>query len=269
MLRSRLIPTLLIDKGRLVKTTEFAEGKYVGDPLNTVRIFNEKRVDELFIADISASSLGRDPDFSLLGKLAGESRMPLTYAGGVSRVEHFNRLVSLGVEKVAVGAAFIRNPGLVAEASQSVGRQSVSVVVNSISSIEGGVNRVVYDTVHRTPTTINVPDFAARAESEGAGEIILYSVDRDGSMRGFDIELIESVKQRVDIPLTLVGGASNNDDLRELSQRFGPVGIGAGSIFVFTGKFRSVLIQYPSYSEKLELCVSQGRGHDPISAKDS
>lgn len=269
MLRSRLVPTLLIDNGRLVKTREFGEGKYVGDPLNTVRIFNEKRVDELFIADISASRAGRDPDFELLEKLASESRMPLTYAGGVQTEEHFSRLVAIGIEKVAVGAALLRNPGLVAGASRSVGRQSVAVVVNSVTSSEGRGNHVVYDSVARRPTALQVPDFAAEAESEGAGEVILYSVDRDGSMRGFDIDLIASVKQRVSLPITLVGGASSTEDLRTLSQRFGPLGMGVGSLFVFTGKFRSVLIQYPSHAEKLDLCDPTSQVVDPNSARDS
>ena len=264
MLRSRLIPTLLVDQGRLVKTVRFKDPTYLGDPLNTVRIFNEKRVDELFVADISASPTGRGPDFELLEKLAGESRMPVTYAGGVSTVEEVSRLVSIGIEKVAIGSASLDGLGLVDKASQTVGRQSVVVIINSVVVNGHQPTAHLYNPVSRKPTTMNVSEFAARAEAEGAGELVLYSVDRDGSYRGYDFDLIQTIRNTVDIPITLVGGASSDDDIRTLARDFGPVGIGVGSLFVFTGKFRSVLIQYPSHEKKLELCVAPGALGAPI-----
>lgn len=250
MLRSRIVPSLLIDRGKLVKTTNFAEPKYVGDPLNTVRIFNEKKVDELFLADVSASRLRARPDFELLRKLASESRMPLSYCGGIRRVEEFEELISIGIEKVGICSSFLRDQDLVARAAKAVGNQSVIVVLNSVRSQRHPFEHVAFDSQAGTVTSQKIIDLAIEAENLGAGELVLYSVDRDGRGTGFDYEMASSIRNASSLPITVIGGASTLDDLRRLSADLGPIGIGAGSLFVFTGKFRSVLIQYPSENER-------------------
>ena len=250
MLRSRIVPCLLLDQGRLVKTTNFAEPKYVGDPLNTVRIFNEKKVDELFLADVSASRLRASPDIELLKKLASESRMPLSYCGGIRRVEEFEELISIGIEKVGICSSFLRDESLVARASTAVGSQSVVVVLNSIRSHQDPLEHLAFDSEAGIVTGQKITDLVKKAEDLGAGELVIYSVDRDGRGNGFDFEMASSIRTASSLPLTIVGGAGNSEDLCRLSADLGPIGIGAGSLFVFTGKFRSVLIQYPDEIER-------------------
>jgi len=252
MLRSRVIPFLLVDEGRLVKTTKFSQPKYVGDPLNAVRIFNEKQVDELFVADISASRQGRKPDFALLERLSAETRMPLAYAGGVREPSDFERLVGIGVEKVGVSSAYLRNPSLVTAAAQAIGSQSVAVVIDAVRSSALASGFVAFDNSESAVTERSVLELAIKAEQDGAGELILNSVDHDGTMAGFDEDLVKLVRDNVGIAMTIVGGAGSRADLKQLSRRFGPIGIGAGSLFVFTGKFRSVLIQYLNSEEKFD-----------------
>lgn len=250
MLRSRIVPFLLLDRGQFVKTRRFSEPKYVGDPLNTVRIFNEKEVDEISILDVSASPRALGPDFKLLSKLAGESRMPLAYCGGITKIDEVVKLISLGVEKVGVGSTFLHNPELVSDSARIVGRQSIYVVLNYTTDTGSFANPKIYDCVGSKPTQKDLREMALFAESLGAGEIVLSAVDRDGTMEGYDLELAESIRSSVGIPITIVGGAGNLQDFSLASDRLGPIGLGAGSIFVFTGKFRSVLIQYPSLQDR-------------------
>lgn len=254
MLRSRLIPFLLMENGKLIKTTKFASPKYVGDPLNTIRIFNEKEVDELFIADRGASRMGVGPDFNLLASLAAQSRMPVTYAGGVSRAEDFERLVSVGIEKVAVSSSYLADSRAVRVACNAVGSQSVAVVIDVKRSSDDARELLVYERNNPSVGLLNAVELARRAQDDGVGEVIVNSVDRDGTMEGFDLDLAQRIRESVDIPMTIVGGAASRADLAQLSSLFGPVGIGVGSFFVFTGKFKSVLVQYPSIEVKREIC---------------
>lgn len=253
MLRSRVIPFLLVDERRLVKTTNFSQPRYVGDPLNAVRIFNEKQVDELFVADISASRLRRKPDYGLLERLSAETRMPLAYAGGVREISDFERLVGIGVEKVGISTAYLRNPSLVTDAAQMIGSQSVVVVIDAVRRSVDLSDYVAFDNSESEVTERLVIDLAIQAEQLGAGEIILNSVDNDGTMVGFDENLVKLVRDNVGIAMTVVGGAGSTADMKQLSRRFGPLGIGAGSLFVFTGRFRSVLIQYLNSEEKIDI----------------
>lgn len=249
MLRPRVIPCLLIHNGGLVKTTRFAEPKYVGDPLNAVRIFNEKQVDELIVADIDATVFGREPNYALIANLASECRMPLCYAGGVKTVEQIDRIIGLGVEKVALGSSAAQTPELIANAAKHVGNQSIVVVMDVKKS---GLLRRYEVTTHngKKSTGLNPADFARRVSELGAGEILVNSVDQDGTMKGYDYNLIDQVRNEVSLPISVIGGAGSLDDLRALVDRYGVMGAAAGSLFVFKGKYRAVLIQYPNPTEK-------------------
>jgi imidazole glycerol-phosphate synthase subunit HisF len=255
MLRPRIIPCLLVHKGGLVKTTKFSDAKYVGDPLNAVRIFNEKQVDELIVADIDATVNGCEPDYALIANLASECRMPLCYAGGVKTVDQIDRIIGLGVEKVALGSGAFQTPQLITEASRHVGSQSIVVVMDVKKS--GLLRRYeVFTHNGKHATGLNPADFARRAEEQGAGEILVNSIDQDGVMKGYDFALIDQVREAVSLPMSVLGGAGQHQDLRELFQRYGVIGAAAGSLFVFKGKYRAVLIQYPNETEKDELLAT-------------
>lgn len=253
MLRPRIIPCLLIHKGGLVKTVRFGEPKYVGDPLNAVRIFNEKEVDELMVIDIDASRHGHEPDYKLIANLALECRMPLCYGGGVRTVEQFDRIIGLGVEKISVSSAAVDDPELISRAAARVGSQSVVVVIDVKKS--GLFRKPDVVTLNATKSTgLDPAAWATKVQQLGAGEIVLNSVDRDGEMKGYDIDLIDRVRQSTSLPLSVLGGAGSLDDLSALVARYGIIGAAAGSLFVFKGKYRAVLINYPNRAEKDALC---------------
>lgn len=250
MLRPRLIPCLLIQNGGLVKTVQFGSPKYVGDPLNAVRIFNEKEVDELMVVDIDASRLDRPPNETLIAQLAAECRMPLCYGGGVKTITQLERLISLGVEKVAISSAAVDDPDLVSHAAERVGSQSVVVVIDAKI---GGIlrNKTEVVTLNATKRTKLEPvTFARKMQDLGAGEIIINSVDRDGQMQGYDMELVARLRHAITIPLTVLGGAGSLDDIRQLVQNYPVIGAAAGSLFVFKGKYRAVLINYPDRNDR-------------------
>ena len=254
MLRPRVIPCLLIHNGGLVKTVQFGEPKYVGDPLNAVRIFNEKEVDELMVVDIDASRHNRAPNEKLIAQMAAECRMPLCYGGGIKSVDQVERLIGLGVEKVAVSSAAVADPGLLGRCAERVGSQSVVVVIDVKAA--GLLRRpevVTLNATHRTG--LDPVSFAKTVQEAGAGEIVLNSVDRDGKMGGYDLDLIEKVKRVVTVPMTVLGGAASFEDIRGLAARYPVIGAAAGSLFVFKGKYRAVLINYPSRAERDALAV--------------
>jgi len=240
---------LLVHNGGLVKTVQFANPKYVGDPINAVRIFNEKEVDELIILDIDATVQRREPDYELIRNLAGECRMPLCYGGGVASVSQVERIVSLGVEKVAISAAAVSDPSLVAESAKAVGSQSI-VAVMDVRKGKGAGKYEVWTHNGRVQSGWQVGDFARRMADCGAGEIVINSIDRDGTMKGYDLDLAKIVRSTVDVPLTLLGGAGSLADIGSLIEELGIVGAAAGSLFVFKGPYRAVLINYPNRAEK-------------------
>ncbi|AXO13637.1 AglZ/HisF2 family acetamidino modification protein [Thalassospira indica] len=255
MLRPRIIPCLLIRKGGLVKTVRFGESKYVGDPLNAVRIFNEKQVDELMVIDIDATVTGKEPNEKMISDLAAECRMPLCYGGGVKTVDQVERLVTLGVEKIAIGSAAIENPDLIVQAAARVGSQSIVGVVDVKAT--GLLRR--YEVVIRNGrkrTGFEPAAYAQRLENLGVGEIFLNSVDCDGEMKGYDFNLIDRIKKAVKLPVTVLGGAGSINDIKDLVQRYPVIGAAAGSLFVFKGKYKAVLINYPSLDEKEALLPS-------------
>lgn len=254
MLRPRIIPCLLLRNGGLVKTVHFSKPKYVGDPINAVRIFNEKEVDELIVADIHATAQGREPDYGIIRKLAAECRMPMCYAGGIRAADQIERIIGLGVEKVALGAAAVEMPDLVSAAAKRVGSQSIVGVLDVKKS--GLCRRYEVFTRNGTRATgLNPVEVAKRLESLGAGEILVNSIDSDGEMRGYDLALLGSIRCAIGLPVTALGGAGALADLEELIRRFGIIGAAAGSLFVFKGKYRAVLINYPSRIEKDALCL--------------
>jgi len=251
MLRPRITPCLLIHNGGLVKTKGFAEPKYVGDPINAVRIFNEKEADELMVLDIDATIKGREPDFKLIAKLAAECRMPLCYGGGVTQVEQVQRLVNIGVEKVAVSSAAIARPALVTEIADAVGRQSVTVVLDVRKRrrlMSAGYELCTHNA--KKAYNVDILSLISEFQKAGAGEIVVNSVDRDGMMKGYDLELAAQVKSMANVPVTFLGGAGSLGDLSDLVSLVGIVGAAAGSLFVFKGKYRAVLISYPTSDQK-------------------
>jgi cyclase len=256
MLRSRIIPCLLVKNGGLVKTVRFGNPKYVGDPINAVRIFNEKEVDELIVVDIDATAQGREPNYTLIANLAAECRMPLCYGGGVTTVKQVERIISLGVEKVALSAAAVSSPELISEAAARVGNQSIVVVMDVKKT--GLLRRYEVFTHNGTQGTgLDPVAFARRVEQLGAGEVVVNSIDRDGEMKGYDVELISRVREAISLPMTVLGGAGTLKDIEDLIRTFGIIGAAAGSLFVFKGKYRAVLINYPRRVEKDAFFLSQ------------
>lgn len=243
MLRSRISPCLLLHNGGLVKTRQFKDAKYVGDPLNAVKIFNEKEVDELIFLDIDASVNSAEPRMSLLRSLAIESRMPLCYGGGVTTAHQAARIVAMGFEKVSVSSAALDRPELIREMSEAIGTQSVVVTIDvRRNSIFSGYS--IYSHNGRKKHKMSVPDFCHTAVSMGAGEIVVNSIDRDGMMDGYDLDLAREIRNAVDLPMTVLGGAGNIAHMQELIDSVGIVGAAAGSFFVFKGLYRAVLLSY-------------------------
>lgn len=252
MLRPRIIPCLLIKDNGLVKSVKFKDHKYVGDPINAIRIFNEKEVDELVVLDIDATTKNLEPNFKLIDHFAAECRMPLCYGGGIKSVEQAKKILSLGVEKVAISSAAIDNPSLITSIAEQVGSQSVVVILDVKRKLFG----TQYDVFTHNGTQkakVNLIEFISELEKLGVGEIVLNSIDSDGTMSGYDLNLIEKVKSIVHVPLTVLGGAGSLSDIRDLIKRYNIIGIAAGSLFVFKGIYRAVLINYPSNQEKLSL----------------
>jgi cyclase len=252
MLRSRITPCLLVHKKGLVKTTNFTDPKYVGDPLNAVKIFNEKEVDELIVLDIDATSENRGPDFELIENLAVECRMPFCYGGGVSTVEQAKKIISLGAEKVALSSAAIHNTQILKQISEAVGVQSVVVILDvKKKKLFGGYEIVTHNA--KKTANIKLNDFIKQLVEIGIGELVINSVDNDGKMQGFDFKLFDLIREQTDMPMTILGGAGSIDDLYEAIKKYKTIGVAAGSLFVFKGKYRAVLINYPDLEERYKL----------------
>ena len=242
---------MLIKNKGLVKTVKFKNPKYVGDPINAVKIFNEKEVDELIVLDIDATTKNREPDYKMIENLAVECRMPLCYGGGIKTVKQASRIISMGVEKIAISSAVLENPKLATEIAEQVGNQSV-VVVLDIKKHSGNRYEIFTHNAQKN-TGRNPIKFAQQIERFGVGEAIINSIDNDGVMSGYDLTLVEAIRKDTSLPLTVLGGAGSLKDIGQLISRFGLIGSAAGSLFVFKGVYRAVLINYPSRYEKDEL----------------
>lgn len=249
MLYPRIIPCLLVHNKGLVKSVKFSNHKYVGDPINAVKIFNEKEVDELMVVDIDATVENREPDYKMIENLAAECRMPLCYGGGIKTAEQAKRIFSLGVEKIAISSVAVENPQLIKEIAERVGNQSVIVVLDVKKKFFGGKYEIW--THNATKNTGKDPvEFAKLCESFGAGEIIINSIDQDGVMKGYDFNIIDKIRESISLPMTVLGGVGTLDDIGELIKKQGIIGAAAGSLFVFKGKYKAVLINYPNRIEK-------------------
>jgi cyclase len=250
MLGSRVIPCLLLSNSGLVKTTRFGAAKYVGDPINTVKIFNDKEVDELILLDIEASKRRSEPNYQLISEIVSECFMPVCFGGGVSSVDQAIRLIQLGIEKIAVNSAAITNPELITELADVLGTQSVVAGIDVKKDWLGRYRVLDSSTgklTDRTPV--------ARAEElvrAGAGEIFLNNADRDGTREGYDLSLISRMSNAASIPLIACGGGGCFGDLGD-ALAAGASAAAAGSMFVFQGKHRAVLLSYPSYQERQTL----------------
>jgi cyclase len=244
-----------VQNGGLVKTVRFAQPKYVGDPINAVKIFNEKEADELIVLDIDAGRLGTEPNYRQIGSLAAECRMPLCYGGGIRTADQAQRIIALGVEKVAISAAAIERPALITEIGREVGAQSVAVVLDVRKNDVRSPYRVFTHNGTRD-TGRTMKDVVDDAQARGAGEIVINSIDQDGVMKGYDLTLAAEARAAVRVPLTVLGGAGSMDDIRRLIKTCGVVGAAAGSLFVFKGAYRAVLINYPGQEQKERLIRS-------------
>ena len=247
MLKKRVIPVLLLQNGGLVKGEKFKKHKYVGDPINAVRIFNEKEVDELAFLDISASVHSCEPDYALIEDMASEAFMPIAYGGGVQRVEQVESLFRLGVEKVIINSAFFSNPELIRECSQIAGAQSIIVAMDVKKTLLGRYEVYVHNGAKKTG--INPVEYAIKAQQCGAGEILLTSIDREGVGQGLDLDLVKQVTAAVDIPVIAQGGVGHLEHIRQAVKVSGASAVAAGSFFTFHGKHKAVLLTYPAYHE--------------------
>lgn len=252
MLRSRITPCLLVHNNGLVKTTSFTDPKYVGDPLNAVKIFNEKEVDELVVLDIDATVEGRGPDFTLIKNLAIECRMPFCYGGGVKTVADAKRIISLGAEKVALSSVAVTNPSILKEIGNAVGIQSVVVVLDVKKKGLLGQYEI-YTHNGKKATGVKLKDFLIVLENIGIGELVINSIEDDGMMKGYNFKLFDIAREMTSMPMSLMGGAGRLEDIKQAIDRYKTIGAIAGSLFVFKGKYRAVLINYPDRKERENL----------------
>lgn len=255
MLRPRIIPCLLIQDDGLVKTIRFKGPKYVGDPINAVKIFNEKEADELIVLDIDATTKGKEPNYKRIAHLAAECRMPLCYGGGIRTAAQAKAIISLGVEKVAISASAVESPQLISRIAEEIGRQSVVVVLDYKKRLLSQHHDVWTHNGTRN-TKRNVLDVALEMERLGAGEIVINSIDHDGRMDGYDLNLAIRLRQVINIPITVLGGGGSLEHMRDVVAACGVVGVAAGSFFVFKGPYKAVLISYPNDQQKNEVVYS-------------
>lgn len=252
MLRSRIIPCLLIHNKGLVKTVNFKDPKYVGDPINAVKIFNEKEVDELIVLDIDATREKTEPNFKMIKNLADECRMPFCYGGGITTAEQAKKIISMGAEKVALSYAALNNVELCKEIGSIIGNQSVVVIIDiKKKKLSRGYDIYTHNGTKKSKWKLD--NIIEKLEENSIGEIVINSIDKDGTMSGYDTTLIDYIRNKCSMPITVLGGAGSLNDIQNLISRFKTVGAAAGSLFVFKGKYKAVLINYPNRQERLSL----------------
>jgi cyclase len=243
----RIIPCLLLRNKGLVKTVKFKDSTYIGDPINTVKIFNEKEVDEIFFLDIEATKTKREPPYELIQNIASECFMPFAYGGGIQSLQQIDRIIKSGAEKIIINTQAFLQKNFIKEAVHQFGSSTIAVSVDVKKEFLKGYT--VYINGGTKSTGKNPVDYVKEIENDGAGEVLINSIDRDGVMEGYDIELIKSISRSVRIPVIACGGAGKLDDFRLAVKEGGASAAAAGSFFIFHGKRRAVLITYPSYSE--------------------
>lgn len=253
--RPRLIPCLLIQDQELVKTTKFSNPRYLGDPINAVKIFNGKGVDELCILDITATTQNRCPNFEYLKDIASEAFMPLSYGGGITNLSEIEKLFFIGYEKIIINTAFIHNPDLIRESANVAGSQSIVVSIDVRNDLFG--KRSCYISDGKTKITTDPVILAKKAEELGAGEILLNSISRDGTMQGYDIKLVKDITSAVSIPVIACGGAKDIYDFKKVLEEGGAHAAAAGSLYVYYGEQKAVLITAPDENDLMKIGVYQ------------
>lgn len=243
MRRIRVIPVLLIQEGGLVKTVKFKNSNYIGDPINAVKIFNEKEVDEIVILDIGCSRMNKEPDMSSIEEIASEAFMPFAYGGGISTLDQIKKIIYAGAEKIILNTAALNNPNLITSAAKVLGNQSVVVSVDVKKNLFGRYQ--VFSETYSKSSAIKIGEYIKRLEALGAGEIFINSVDRDGTYLGYDLELIKLITDTTTLPVISCGGASSVSDFEKAVSHANASAVAAGSLFVYQGKHRAVLINYP------------------------
>ena len=250
MLRTRVIPCLLLQNSGLVKTIKFNKPTYIGDPINSVRIYNELGVDELIFLDIKASVKQTGPQFEIIAEIASECFMPFSYGGGIKTLGDAEKLFDLGVEKVVLNTSAFKNPELITIIAGKYGSQSVIVGIDVKKTLFGTKRVYVCDGTQKSKY---MPiDYAKKVEDYGAGEILLNSVNQDGMMQGFDLELIHSVASEVSIPVIALGGCGEMADIVKAKNARASA-IGLGSMSVYQNKNRGILINFPEQQELANL----------------
>lgn len=246
MLRTRIIPILLLKDGGLVKTVKFSKERYIGDPINAVKIFNVKEADELVLLDISATKKGSGPNFDEIREIVSEAFMPIGYGGGISTLTQIEELFNLGVEKVILNSAAIENMELISSAADIFGSQSIVVSIDVKRNLFSGYS--VYTHSGTKKSKMSLDEILKAIQIAGAGELVINSIDNDGMMKGYDYDLIKSVSSKIEIPLVCVGGAGSVQDFR-LAISAGASAVGAGSMFIYQGVHKAVLISYVPFEQ--------------------
>jgi cyclase len=250
MIKPRVIPALLLKGQGLVKTVKFKEPKYLGDPINIVRIFNDKEVDELVLLDITATPEKRGPQFDLLKNIASEAFIPLAYGGGIRSMDDVKKLLSIGIEKLIMNTSAMETPSLVREVADHAGSQAAVVSMDVKKGLLGKYE--VFTHCGQKKTGLDPVKHAVEMERMGVGEIIINSIDRDGTMQGYDVDLVRKVADAVSVPVVACGGAGNLSHVSEVIKQGHASAAAAGSMFVFQGPLRGVLISYPTPKELKE-----------------
>lgn len=250
MLRPRVIPCLLLHKDGLYKTRQFKDHEYIGDPINVVKIFNQKEVDEIIVIDIDASKKDQDPNYDLISLLAGECFMPVTFVGGIDSLEKAQKIFNLGVEKIGINSQNLKSTSVTREISDLFGKQAIVSCIDVKKSRNKDYQ--LYSHSNQNTKNTNIVDHIKACIAAGAGEVLLQSVDNDGMMLGLDLELIKQVSPLINVPLIALGGAGSLDNLKE-GLLAGANAVAAGSLFSFYGKYRAVLISYPQPHQLNEL----------------
>lgn len=250
MLLPRIIPCLLLTKIDLVKTINFKNPNYIGDPINAVKIFNEKKADELFLLEIDASTKKYEPNFELIKKIARESRMPICYGGGIKNVEQAKKIFNFGIEKIALSSIIFQNMNIVSEISNYSGSNS-TVVVLDIKKVENEYSIFIHN--GKEKLDLDIASLIKELHNLGMGEIVINSIDKDGTMQGFDYDLIDSLIDLIKVPITILGGAGSFQDIKNAVDKYGSIGISCGSLFVYKGPRKAVLLNYPKKEDKLKL----------------
>lgn len=243
-MRHRIIPVLLLKNNGLYKGKKFKDHKYVGDPINAVKIFNDKEVDELVFLDISASLQGKEPNYNMLRDIASECFMPLAYGGGIVSPEMIREILTVGIEKVIINTQAVRNPEFIKKSVNYFGSSTIVAAIDVKKNLFGNLN--VYINSGQEKTTLHPVEWAIQLEKIGVGEIIINSIDKDGTLSGYDWELITSVAESVNIPVVAAGGASSLSDFVKVCKHHKAAAAAAGAYFVFQGKHNAVLISYPN-----------------------